>query len=134
MSDFGQLPRNHHARHHHWHAGRVVAPHVDVLTLAPLQPEALAAWGNDPDGRRNLTLPDAAGDAQLVVPRVCRAKPCSLVIVSHGRGGLASAGIQHAPFDSLLDAIDAQGFVLLLSRAKHLGQHGGAVFHPAQWR
>ncbi|TSA79510.1 hypothetical protein FNU79_17850 [Deinococcus detaillensis] len=86
-----------------------------LLTFAPLQPGALAAWVNDPDGHRNLTLPDAAGDAQLVVPKACRAKPCSLVIVSHGRGGLASAGIQHAPFDTLLDAIDTQGFVLLLS-------------------
>lgn len=87
-----------------------------LLAFAPhLQAQAAPTWIKDRDGRQSLTLPDPAGDAQLVVPRQCQAKACSLVIVSHGRGGLASDGIRHAPFDALLDAIDAQGFVLLLS-------------------
>ncbi|MBZ9715422.1 alpha/beta hydrolase family protein [Deinococcus multiflagellatus] len=37
------------------------------------------------------------------------------MIVSHGRGGQALDGITHPPFDTLVDAIDVQGYVLLLS-------------------
>jgi len=94
-------------------------PRLALLTLlavvTSLSAQAAPAWINDQDGRRSLTLPDSGGDAQLVVPKTCQTKPCSLVIVSHGRGGLASGGIQHVPFDAMLDALDAQGFVLLLS-------------------
>lgn len=87
-----------------------------LLTHMPLlNAQAASSWQKDKDGQQSLTLSNPAGDAQLVVPRVCQARACSLVIVSHGRGGLASDGIRHVPFDSLLDAIDAQGFVLLLS-------------------
>ncbi|QFP76068.1 hypothetical protein [Deinococcus sp. AJ005] len=74
-----------------------------------------AGWKLDPDGRRSLILPDPAGDSQLVVPPVCWQRKCPVVIVSHGRGGQASDGSIHKPFDAMLDAIDVQGFVLLLS-------------------
>ncbi|GAA4018913.1 hypothetical protein GCM10022631_35090 [Deinococcus rubellus] len=87
-----------------------------LLAWTPLlDAQARAVWLSDKDGRQTLTLPDPTGDAQLIVPKQCQARPCAVVIVSHGRGGLASDGIQHAPFDALLDGIDAQGFVLLLS-------------------
>ncbi len=92
-----------------------------ALTLAALgslgtvQAQGGAGWRLDPDGRRSLILPDPAGASQLVVPPVCWQRACPLVIVSHGRGGQASDGSTHQPFDAMLDAIDVQGFVLLLS-------------------
>lgn len=79
------------------------------------QTQRSASWTLDPDGRRSLILPDPAGDSQLVVPPVCWQRACPLIIVSHGRGGQASDGSTHKPFDAMLDAIDVQGFVLLLS-------------------
>ncbi|CAM3461845.1 Alpha/beta hydrolase [Deinococcus saxicola] len=81
----------------------------------PGQTVGNSSWKLDPDGRRSLILPDPAGDSQLVVPSVCWQRACPVVIVSHGRGGQASDGSIHKPFDALLDAIDIQGFVLLLS-------------------
>lgn len=92
-----------------------------TLTLATfvlvgsVQAQSSSGWKLDPDGRRSLILPDPAGDSQLVVPSACWQRACPLVIVSHGRGGHASDGSTHAPFDAMLDAIDKQGFVLLLS-------------------
>jgi hypothetical protein len=67
------------------------------------------------DGRASRAIPDSQGAAQLVVPPRCRKARCPLVIVSHGRGGQALDGITHPPFDTLVDAIDVQGYVLLLS-------------------
>lgn len=72
-------------------------------------------WTVEADGRASRTVADPAGAAQLVVPQRCRTAPCALVIVSHGRGGQALDGITHPPFDSLVDAIDSRGYVLLLS-------------------
>ncbi|CAM3674632.1 Alpha/beta hydrolase [Deinococcus saxicola] len=88
---------------------------VALGSLGNVQAQGSAGWKLDPDGRRSLILPDPAGDSQLVVPPVCWQRACPVVIVSHGRGGQASDGSTHAPFDALLDAIDVQGFVLLLS-------------------
>ncbi len=83
--------------------------------LGSVQAQGSAGWKLDPDGRRSLILPDPAGASELVVPAVCWQRACPLVIVSHGRGGQASDGSTHAPFDAMLDALDAQGYVLLLS-------------------
>lgn len=88
---------------------------VALGALGTVQAQDSAGWKLDPDGRRSLILPDPAGDSQLVVPPVCWQRACPLVIVSHGRGGQASDGSTHAPFDAMLDALDVQGFVLLLS-------------------
>lgn len=72
-------------------------------------------WQVDAGGRASRAIPDRAGAAQLVLSGRCRQSACPLVIVSHGRGGAALNGITHPPFDALLDAIDTQGFALLLS-------------------
>ncbi|BDP44598.1 alpha/beta hydrolase (plasmid) [Deinococcus aetherius] len=72
-------------------------------------------WTVEADGRATRAVPDPQGAAQLVVPGRCRKASCPLVIVSHGRGGQALDGITHPPFDTLVDAVDAQGYVLLLS-------------------
>lgn len=72
-------------------------------------------WTVEADGRASRPIPDSLGAAQLVVPPRCRSAACALVIVSHGRGGQALDGITHPPFDTLVDAIDVQGYVLLLS-------------------
>lgn len=93
----------------------VVLSLAAFVSMGSVQAQSSAGWKLDPDGRRSLILPDPAGDSQLVVPSVCWQRACPLVIVSHGRGGQASDGSTHAPFDAMLDAIDKQGFVLLLS-------------------
>lgn len=79
------------------------------------QPAPLEGWTVEREGRATRPIPDALGAAQLVVPPRCQRERCGLVIVSHGRGGQALDGITHPPFDTLLDAIDVQGYVLLLS-------------------
>lgn len=76
---------------------------------------AARGWTVEADGRATRAVPDPQGAAQLVVPERCRRANCPLVIVSHGRGGQALDGITHPPFDTLVDAIDVQGYVLLLS-------------------
>lgn len=88
---------------------------VTLGSLGSVHAQGGAGWTLDPDGRRSLILPDPEGDSELVVPPVCWQRTCPLVIVSHGRGGQASDGSTHAPFDAMLDALDVQGFVLLLS-------------------
>ncbi len=88
-----------------------------ALTLAQRPPATppTAGWTVEPDGRASRPIPDPQGAAQLVVPPRCRQARCALVIVSHGRGGQALDGVTHPPFDTLVDAIDVQGYVLLLS-------------------
>lgn len=88
-----------------------------ALTLAqrPPVPALAAGWQVEPGGRASRPIPDPQGAAQLVVPARCRPVRCGLVIVSHGRGGQALDGVTHPPLDTLLDAIDIQGYVLLLS-------------------
>ncbi|WP_019012030.1 alpha/beta hydrolase family protein [Deinococcus aquatilis] len=72
-------------------------------------------WTVEADGRASRAIADPGGAAQLIVPARCRTAPCALVIVSHGRGGQALDGVTHPPFDTVVDAIDSQGYVLLLS-------------------
>lgn len=86
-----------------------------LLSLSSAQAQSGTSWKLDPDGRRSLILPDAAGDLRLIVPPVCWQRACPLMIVSHGGGGQSSDGSTHKPCDAMLDAIDVQGFVLLLS-------------------
>lgn len=95
---------------------RAVALMVIACLLPGCDPRWNGAdWTRSPDGRRSLILPDATGESHLVVPPVCWRRTCPLVIVSHGRGGQASDGRDRKPFNAMLSAIDAQGFVLLLS-------------------
>lgn len=81
----------------------------------PVTGQASSGWTVEADGHAVRAIPDPLGDAQLVVPATCRSTRCPLVIVSHGRGGQALDGVTHAPLDTLLDALDTQGYVLLLS-------------------
>ncbi|GBF04519.1 alpha/beta hydrolase [Deinococcus aerius] len=92
------------------------APRSETASIRTVTPSASSdTWRLEADGRATRAVPDPQGAAQLVVPGRCRKASCPLVIVSHGRGGQALDGITHPPFDTLLDAIDAQGYVLLLS-------------------
>lgn len=88
---------------------------IACLLLGCDQKWSGADWTLTPDGRHLLILPDAAGDSQLIVPPACWKRACPLVIVSHGRGGQASDGRSHKPFNAMLSALDVQGYALLLS-------------------
>lgn len=110
-------------------ARRPLVPALALLTVAALLGGCRArrdstvqtrqapapVWTVEADGRASRAVPDPGGAAQLVVPPRCKHARCGLVIVSHGRGGQALDGITHPPFDTLVDAIDVQGYVLLLS-------------------
>ena len=75
-------------------------------------------------------MPDAGGDAILVIPAACAAGGCPLVVVSHRWGGTPEHALDrvgHPAYSAFLERFTDAGFALLLSKDGGLETWGNAA-------
>ena len=96
----------------------VCAPIVFFALLVALTPDVGLSTAQS-IATRTVRVPDAGGDAILVIPAACAAGGCPLVVVSHRWGGTPEHALDrvgHLTYSAFLGRFTDAGFALLLSR------------------